>query len=107
MPTYIILDGVDELVHKSQRMALSFLTAMLLRHSKMKIIVTSRSEKYWVQKVLQSHTSLRLSPSLIGADIEQYVGDQINNITTPSPLLRNALLKQEVLETPVARAHRT
>lgn len=101
---YVVLDGIDELALDDQPIVLAVINAILTDHPKAKVIITSRSEEYWLKRAMQSRFSLRLSQSFVGDDIARVLHDELNKFNAPSPLYQNEGLKQRVLESLISGA---
>ncbi|KAF2995372.1 hypothetical protein E8E13_003624 [Curvularia kusanoi] len=95
--TYLILDGIDELVPEEQTNCLK-LIEMLMRQSeiKVKIFVTSRTEEFRVKKALQNHGVLYMSRERVDSDIARYIKDEIGRMDAP-PLSNDKALRNEAV----------
>jgi hypothetical protein len=94
---YIVLDGIDEIAQENQQILLALINDMLRKHSNLKIFVTSRTEEYWIRKVMDTHRNVHLSEACTKSDITLFIQDHLDAASNSGPLSANEGLKEKVL----------
>jgi hypothetical protein len=97
--TFMILDGIDELLPEDQTNCLK-LIEMLMKQSELlvKTFITSRTEEFRVKQALQHHGTLYMLRDKVDSDIAKYVEGEIQRVEAPHPLTNDTSLRDEVIQ---------
>jgi Cdc6-like AAA superfamily ATPase len=96
----VIMDGIDQLALDSQSVVLSFMDDLRSDSSfTTKVLITSRSEEYFIKRTLKAHKIIHLYNDNTQDDIALFVERYLNSsLAKQNTLLENARLKQEVVQ---------